>query len=203
MNKDIFIYMFPGMMLMWVLFIAQNGMADIYGEQDKKTLQRMQTSPATVNQIVISKILRCFLLCYIAEGLLILFTTFVFGMSWGNLLLQILVMGAVNLAFTGLLSLIYSLAKKKTQADAISVVVILFTSMLGGGMVPFEQMPAFMKAIGQWSINRMGVQGIQAVIRSEPLTKIVFPFLYTAAFGLISVMAGMIWFKRRLEKGEA
>ncbi|MEW6236506.1 MAG: ABC transporter permease [Candidatus Omnitrophota bacterium] len=203
MNENIFVYMFPGMMLMWVLFIAQNAMADIYGEQEKKTLQRMQTSPTTVNQIVISKILRCFLLCYISEGLLILFTTFVFGMSWGNLFFQILVMGAVNLAITGLLSLVYSLAKRKTQADAISLVVILFSSMLGGGMVPFEEMPVFMKAIGQWTINRMGAQGIQAIIRSEPLTKIVFPFLYSTVFGLISVMAGMHWFKRRLERGEA
>ncbi|HXK95270.1 MAG: ABC transporter permease [Candidatus Omnitrophica bacterium] len=199
--NDIFNYMFPGLMMMWMIFIGQNLMADVYTESERKTLPRMLGTPVNLNQFLVSKIIRCVIVCLMAEGLLMLFTAVVFRVRWGNPFWLILVIVAANLSITGLLAVVYGLAKTKILADAITVVVGLLTAFLGGGMIPFDEMPFLMKAIGSWTFNRWSVQGLQAVMNARPLGEITIPVMKLLLFGFVTTGLGMYWMRRRFQAG--
>lgn len=199
--NDLFTYVFPGLMMMWMMFIAQNVMADVYTELEKKTLTRLLATPAGLNQFLLSKIIRCVLVCLIAEGLLILFTAVVFHVRWGNPLWLVLVIAAANLSITGVLAAVYGLAKTKPLADAVAVVVVLLTAIIGGGMIPFDEMPRFMKAMGSWTFNRWSVQGLQRVMDARPLGEIAVPVAKLLAFGAAATLLGTYWMKQRFQAG--
>ena len=58
---------------------------------------------------------------------------------------------------TGLLAMIYSLARTREQANVISPVVLLVFAMLGGSMFPYESLPGFLQMLGQCTPNRWAV----------------------------------------------
>ncbi len=202
MQKEIFAYMFPGMMIMWVFFIAQNALADIYNERARKTLMRLMASPVTVNHIVLSKFLYSFTLCLLVEFVLILMTSLVFGIHWGSPFWLLIVVIAINFALTGVLAFLYGLAKSKAAADSLTVIFILFIGFLGGGFFPFEEMPKFFQQIGAWSVNRWAFLGIQAVMQDKSLGDLLTQVYKMLLFGTVTMMAGTMLLKWRFEKGE-
>lgn len=200
--KEIFAVIFPSMMIMWIFFIAQNAMADIHEEKNRKTLVRLLATTATINQILISKMLRCFLLCLISESTLIIASWLVFGMSWGNPVTLFLVLCSANLAITGLLALVYALSKSKQRADMICVIVILFSSFAGGGMIPFDQLPGFIQSMGSMTVNRWGAVAIQAVIEAQPFLNALKPTLLLFVVGGLCTLSGIMILKKQIEAGE-
>ncbi len=62
---------------------------------------------------------------------------------------------------TGLLALIYSLARTREQANVMSSVILLVFAMVGGSMFPFENLPGFLQMAGQFTPNRWGVLALQ------------------------------------------
>ncbi len=198
---EIFQYIFPPMMLFWIFFIAQGAMVDIYTESEKKTLQRLFVTTATMNQILIAKILRCFLLCFIAEGLLVLITRILFGMEWGNILLLIAVFFCINLNITGMLVCIHALAKTRQLSETITIILLLSLAFFGGGMVPFDELPNFMKSIGEFTPIRWGVLGINGVMHTQSLSNYIRPCLALLIGGMIMGAVGSTILKRRIESG--
>jgi ABC-type multidrug transport system permease subunit len=203
MNEEIFSYMFPGLMLMWVFFIAQNTLADLYEERDNKTLMRLMSTSASVNQIVLGKIIRCFLICFIVEILLVLVTMMLFGIKWGNPFWLTVVACSMNISITGTLALVYGLMKSKDGSNAVIVIVILFTAFMSGSFFPFENMPKFLQNIGEWVFNRWGIVGIRGVMNGSSLDKILPPVMKLFAYGIVTTFLGSWFLKRRMESGEA
>lgn len=68
---NVFVFMFPGIMYFWVFFLGQIPMQEILDERDAHTLQRLLAAPVTVLQFLLSKMLRCFLLCGLIQMLLL------------------------------------------------------------------------------------------------------------------------------------
>ena len=117
MQKEIFAYLFPGMMVMWVFFIGQTAVADLYVERDKKTLMRLAGTPVTILLIVLSKFAYCFALCLLVEFVLVLVTTFLFGVDWGNPFWVFVVVCSTNFTMTGI---IYPCCTESPKAKAPS-----------------------------------------------------------------------------------
>ncbi|MDP8244412.1 MAG: ABC transporter permease [Candidatus Hinthialibacter antarcticus] len=192
----------PGMMLMWVVFIAQNGMNDIFAEQQKTTLRRMYSSTLTITQILISKMIYCFMLCLIAEILMIIGAWLLFGMNWGNVFLLLIHLSVCNIAYVGVMTLVYSISKTIESAGALSVILILAMAAIGGGMMPYEAMPQLMKQLSVYSFIRWGVIGIDAVVEGQSMTALIQPMTILFTIGIVTLGLGAWRFKRRIESGE-
>lgn len=192
----------PGMMLMWVFFIAQNGMNDIFIEHDKTTLRRMYSSTLTIQEIIISKMLYCFMLCSIAELLMIMGAWFLFGVNWGNVFALGAIFFSCNLAFVGVMVLIFSLSKTRESASGLSAIVILLFALVGGGMMPYIVMPKFMQQIADFSLIRWGALAIESMMDGQDFVDILSPVMKLLAAGTISLGIGSWIFKRRIESGE-
>lgn len=202
MKVEIFSYLFPGMMVMWVFFIANSVMSDIYNEFNNKTLMRMMASPISVTQIVLSKFIHSFMLSLLVEFVLIVLTTLIFGMDWGNPFWLLIAVLAINLAMTGVLAFIHGVSKTKGAADGLSVIVILFLGFLSGCFFPFESMPKLFQQIGEWTVNRWAVLSLQYVMKDKPIPDLWMQLWKLGLAGLVTLSGGVYFLRRRLTRGE-
>jgi ABC-type multidrug transport system permease subunit len=94
-------------------------------------------------------------------------STFVYDVAWWR------VPGALAwCVFTGctllaLLTLLNTFASTQRAADLLSSTIIFPLMMLGGSFVPFETMPAWMAAIGQWTPNGLGVARMKDLLYGD------------------------------------
>ena len=71
-------------MYFWVLFIGQGPMQEVLQDKDNRVLPRILACPVTPGQFVLSKMLRCFLLCSLAAILLLVSSALLFGIKLGQ-----------------------------------------------------------------------------------------------------------------------
>lgn len=199
--NEVFEYVFPGMMLMWVCFIAQGVYADIFVEYKANTLSRALASGVTLRQFLLSKMLRCLVVCWVCELLLILFTGLVFGVGWRHPLLLSMLLTAYNLLLVGLLSLIYAGVRSPEAANAIVVFLFLVAAVLGGSFIPFSDLPGALQHVGRWTMIRQADAAIESLMRSGPAWDALRPSLILAGVGMVLAGLGNRVLRRRIETG--
>jgi ABC-2 type transport system permease protein len=199
--SDVLLILLPGAMYFWILFIGQGAMQEVLQEKETRVLPRILACPVTPGQYVLSKMLRCFVLCSLAAILLLVSSALLFGLKWGNPLKLAVAMAAWGVSMTGLLALIFALAHTKEQANVLSPLVLLVCAMLGGSMFPYENLPAFLQKLGQYVPNRWAVLALQGVARSKPLAELVGPLAGLVALGAGGSLLAFFLFKRRLADG--
>lgn len=199
--KEVFEFVFPGMMLMWTCFIANGVFVDIFEEYRSNAMARLISSGVSLEQIILAKILRCLVICWACELLLILFTGLVFGVGWKNPLLLFTILTSFNLLVLGFLALVYGYARSSELANGIVVFVFLLSSMLGGSFVPFNELPKALQGIGRWTLIRMGNYGMESIFQSRPVWEVLRPSLLLTVTGLVLMGLGAWVLRRRFETG--
>jgi ABC-2 type transport system permease protein len=200
--SDFLLILLPGAMYFWILFIGQGAMQEVLQEQESRVLPRILACPVTAGQYVLSKMLRCFVLCSLAAVLLLVSSALLFGVKWGNPLKLAMAVAAWAGSMTGLLALVYALTRTKEQANVLSPLVLLVFAMLGGSMFPYENLPAFLQKLGQYIPNRWAVLALQGVARAKPMTDLVGPLAALAALGAAGCLVAFFLFKWRLADGD-
>jgi ABC-2 type transport system permease protein len=201
--SDFLLILLPGTMYLWVLFIGQGPVQEVLQDRDNHILPRILASPVTLRQFVLSKMIRCFVLCALGLILLILLSALLFGIHWGSAPILAVVIAACALSMTGLLAFIYSLARSREQANVMSPVILLVFAMVGGCMFPFENLPAFLQKAGQFTPNRWGVLALQGVAGSKPVVELLEPLAGLVGLGALGSVAAFFLFKRQLAQGRA
>jgi ABC-2 type transport system permease protein len=199
--NDILILLLPGAMYFWVLFIGQGPLQEVVQEKENRILARVLACPVTPGEYVLAKMLRCFILCSLAAVLLLFTSALLFGIHWGNPAKLAVVILVWSASMTGLLSLIHALAPTREQANVLSPLVLMVFAMVGGSMFPYENLPNFLKAIGQYTPNRWAVVLLEGVVRGRPFTDLGLPFAALAGLGAGGMLSAFILFRRRLGDG--
>jgi ABC-type multidrug transport system permease subunit len=102
---------------------------------------------------------------------------------------------------TGLLALVYSLARTREQANVMSSMILLVFAMVGGSMFPYESLPGFLQMVGQFTPNRWGVLALRAVAGSKPLVELLKPLVGLVALGALGSGFAFVLFRRHLTQG--
>jgi ABC-type multidrug transport system permease subunit len=199
---EIFEYVFPGLMLMWGCFIANGVFVDIFDEYRANTMARLLGSGVGVWEVMLSKIIRCVAVCWICELLLIVFTWMVFDVGWRDPVMLFVVLTTFNLLLTGFLALVYGYARSVDLANAIIVLFLMLSSVLGGSLVPFRELPRALQTLGRWSIIRMANSGIESIFGSKGAWEALRPSLMMAAAGIVLTALGLAVMRRRFELGQ-
>lgn len=191
-------FVLPGAMYFWILFIGQGPMQDILQEKERHILPRILACPVTLEQYVCAKMLRCFVLCALATVLLIVTSAFLFGIKWGPVPKLAVVVVIWSSSMTGLMALIYGLARTREQANVISPLVLMVFAMLGGSMFPYENLPKLLQLVGQYTPNRWAVLAMLGVVRSKPWTELIAPVSGLLALGGLGSLLAIPLFRRQL-----
>ena len=199
--SDILLILLPGAMYFWVLFVGQVPLQEVLKEKDTRILPRLLSCPVTPAQYVLSKMLRCFVLCSLAITLLLVASALLFGIKWGHPLGLAAAVAAWAGSMTGLLALIYSLVRTQEQANVLPPLLLIVFAMLGGSMFPYESLPGFLQMLGQYTPNRWAVLAMLGVVRAKPAGELLAPFAGLVAVGVLGSLFAFVLFKRQLVNG--
>lgn len=198
---DVFIYMFPGLVYFWLFFIVQDPMQEILQEKDAHTLHRLLAAPLTVSQFLLSKMLRCFALAGLIQALLFLVSAWLFDLRWGNPFLLLLVILLSAFSVTGVLGCMYGVTRTKEQANVVTRVVVILCAFVGGSFFPYDDLPGFLKMIGQFTPNRWSILATHTVAYSQPMVELVKPLTVLAAIGFCGSITALLGFRRQFTRG--
>ena len=156
--------MFPSILFMALLFMAQGLSDDIWEERARRTLHRMAVSPQHIVTFLLGKALSgaalVFLVCLIAMGIGYAYLaldplTLPAALVWGT--------SAGTLFMTGMTTI--QVHARSQRAGSILTMAIMFPlMMIGGSFFPFEAMPPWMATIGSLTPNGWALQLLKDIM---------------------------------------
>jgi ABC-2 type transport system permease protein len=160
-----------GLGVMFLLFSAAGAGSAILEEAESGTLDRILSTRVTMTTLLGGKLL--YLACLAATQLLVMFVwgSIAFGLPlsghWPGFLVMT-VSTALAASTFGLL--LAAISRSRMQLVALSNLLVLVMSALGGSMFPRFLMPEAVQKIGLLTINAWAIDGFQKVFwREEPL----------------------------------
>jgi linearmycin/streptolysin S transport system permease protein len=122
--------------------------------------RRMLASPTSVRSILIGEALGRYAIALVQGILIVLGTSLLFRVDWGNLATTSAVVLLFGLAATGAAMVMGSVLRNAAQAGAMGVFLGLVFAALGGSMVPLEVFPPLMARIAHliphaWAIDAL------------------------------------------------
>jgi len=153
-----------GIAVLFLLFSATGNAAALLEEAESGTLDRILVSKASLFQIVAGKWLGILLLGCLQISVMFLWAEAIFSIQLFEHLDGFCVMTFSTAAATASFAmLLATICKSRTQLNALSVVIILSMSAVGGSMIPRFAMSDRMKDIGKWTFNAWALDGYQKV----------------------------------------
>jgi ABC-2 type transport system permease protein len=158
--------------VMFLLFTASGAAGALLDEAECGTLDRVLSSRVTMTSLMLGKLTFNSLLAFAQLVLMFLWGWAVFKLDFWSHIPGFLVMGvttAVAVAAFGLL--LAATCKTRAQLGALSTLVILVMSSIGGSMFPRFLMPESMQKAGLLTINAWAIDGFTKVFwRDEPVS---------------------------------
>ncbi len=161
-----------GIGVMFLLFSASAAGGAILDESESGTLDRILSSRVTMTQLLLGKWAYAALLGFAQLSVMFLWGAAAFQVELFRHLDGFLIMAiATVLASSGLGLMLAASCKTRAQLGALTTLVVLVMSALGGSMVPRFVMPESLQKIGLVTFNAWAIDGFTKVFwREEPLT---------------------------------
>jgi ABC-2 type transport system permease protein len=184
----------PGMMAMFATFGMIGGAAVLIQERRSGTLRRLVVMPITKGSILLGKLLGILLTGLVQMTLLIIVAALFFDVPWGNSPLALaIVVFAFALAITSLGMMMAALTKTLAQANALTTVIVLPISALGGAWWPLDIVPGWMQTVGRFSPISWAMDGFHDIItRNLGMTAVLPEAGVLLAFAAVFLTIG-IW----------
>lgn len=193
---DLLSYFAPGMALMFLMYTVSYGGRSILSERSEGTLPRLLTSPTSMAQFLGGKVMGVFFTGIAQVGILIVATTMLFGVQWGDPLgIAVLILAAV-FAATGWGMLITAFARTPGQVASIGSAVMLIFAILGGSFINLEQMPSLFQTISRITPNAWGMDGFITLALGGTLKNLGEPIMALVIMGLVLFGISVVLFSR-------
>ncbi len=193
---DVLAYMAPGMALMFLMFTASYGGRVLLAERSQGTLPRLLVAPVTSAQVLGGEIFGTFLTGVLQVLILILASTLLFRLVWGDPLGILTLVLAAVFAAVGWGMLITALAKTPGQVSWIGTALMLIFGLLGGSFISLDNMPAWFRVFSKITPNTWGLDGFTTLALGGALPDILTPILALLAMGAILFLAAVLLFNR-------
>ncbi len=153
-----------GIAVMFLLFSATGAGGSLLEEQEAGTLDRLLASRLGITQLLAGKWLYITCLGCVQLTVMFVWAQFVFGVDLVGHLSGFTVMTLCTAAATASLAVLLAVVcHSRTQLQAISIVLILAMSALGGSMVPRYIMSEQLQRWGQFTFNAWALDGFKKV----------------------------------------
>lgn len=186
----------PGMALMFLMFTVSNGGRSLLIEKTGGTLPRMLVSPTSSFQILGGKVFGIFLSGLAQMLILVLGTTLLFRLDWGDPLAVLILVAAAALAATGWGILLAAVFKTSGQVANIGTALMLIFGVLGGGFTNISIMPDWVQWFSRISPNRWGLDGFTTLAMGGNLTNIMTPVIALVIMAAVLFLVSIVLFTR-------
>lgn len=177
--------------VMFLLFTASGSSGSLLDEAESGTLDRVLSSHVTMTRLLAGKLAFATLLAFSQLVLMFLWAWAVFKLDFLPHIPGFVVMGVCTAFAVGAFGmLLASVCRTRAQLGALSTLVILIMSSVGGSMFPRFLMPETMQKAGLLTINAWAIDGFTKVFwRDEALLQ-----LWPQVLVLVLVAVGAVLF---------
>ncbi len=157
--------------VMFLLFTSSGAAGALLDEAESGTLDRVLSSRVTMTSLLAGKVCYNTLLAFVQLVVMFLWGWAVFKLDLWSHIPGFVIMGlSTALAVAAFGILLASACKTRAQLGALSTLVILIMSSIGGSMFPRFLMPEAMQKAGLLTINAWAIDGFTKVFwRDEPI----------------------------------
>jgi len=160
--------------------------------------RRMVASPVRIGTILLGETLGRFGVAMVQGLFIILLSTLVFGVGWGDPLAASLVVVLFALVATGAAMLVGVFSNNPDQAGALGVMAGMLLGALGGAMVPLEVFPEPAHTIAYLTPHAWAIQGLREVALRDGTVADVLLELAVLGVYAAALMALGTWRFRRI-----
>ncbi len=196
-NKNMISFYAAAIGVMFLLFTASGSAGALLDEQDSGTLDRVLSSRITMTTLLAGKLAFNTLLAFVQLTVMFLWGWAVFHLDFFTHIPGFLVMGvctAFAVAAFGIL--LASMCHSRAQLGAVSTLLILTMSSIGGSMFPRFLMPEAVQKAGLFTINAWAIDGFTKVFwRDLPISA-----LWPQVSVLLAIGIGLFAIARRIAR---
>jgi ABC-2 type transport system permease protein len=171
-DNDVISFYAAAIGVMFLLFTASGAAGALLDEAESGTLDRVLSSRVTMTSLMLGKLTYNSLLAFTQLVVMFLWGWAVFKLDFWSHIPGFIVMGvctAVAVAAFGML--LASVCKTRAQLGALSTLIILIMSSIGGSMFPRFLMPEAMQKAGLLTINAWAIDGFTKIFwRDQPVS---------------------------------
>lgn len=177
--------------VMFLLFTASGSAGSLLDEAESGTLDRVLSSRINMTSLLAGKLVFNTTLAFVQLTVMYLFAWAVFKVDFFSHIPGFIVMGictAVAVAAFGML--LASVCRTRAQLGALSTLLILMMSAVGGSMFPRVLMSDALKRAGLWTINAWAIDGFTKVFWYDQPVSALWPqvtVLLAAAIALFAI----------------
>jgi len=190
-------YFAPAMALLFLMYAVTLGARTLLAERREGTLARMLAAPVTPAQVLSGKVAGIFLGGFIQLAALIVLTTLMYRLNWGNPLGVALLVVAAALAATGWGLLIASAAANAGQIGSLGMALTLIFGILGGSFVPMQGAAPVLNWLSRITPNRWALDGFSGLAEGGGLAAVAVPVAALLTMAVILFAAAALLFRRR------
>ncbi|HKS37607.1 MAG TPA: ABC transporter permease [Verrucomicrobiae bacterium] len=199
---NVFGYLLPGLAAMFILFLADNSVRDLYREIRLKTFDRFRTLHHRVLPMISSKVVLSMTVVILGSVILFLCGGWIFRIEWNRPIPMALLILAYGLFASGFMALLAALARSERRADVLNGVIVLFLSFLGGSFFPARQLPPFLRDhVCPMMPNYWFIESLRGLQSGSGDVVWTVSALKLAIVGAVLVLVAATLFQRALAKG--
>ncbi len=182
-------YVFPGILLMALVFMGEGLSGDIWVERRQGTLKRVIATPSTLHAFLAGKLAAGLIVIGCVSLVLLVIGTIYFGLPGKNLPLAWAWMILSGAVLTATMQVVQLWVSSQRAGSVVTNSLMFPLMMIGGSFFPFESMPTWMATVGSWTPNGWMLVQLKAILLSqvEPVG------LALAASFLLAILLLMFW----------
>lgn len=187
-----------GIGVMFLLFTASNAGGALLEEAESGTLDRILTTRVNMTMLLIGKHAYLWTLGFMQLAVMFLWGAAIFKLDLFHHLTGFFMMAIPTTFCTAAFGLLLaSFCRTRAQLGAISTLVVLTVSALGGSMFPRFMMPEKLQKAGLVLFNSWALEGFTNVFwRETPLSALLLPMAMLMGFGIVFFVAARQLVKR-------
>jgi ABC-2 type transport system permease protein len=158
--------------VMFLMFTASGASGSLLDEAESGALDRVLSTRVTMGALLAGKLTFCAMLAFTQLVVMFVWAWLVFKIDLLSHIPGFIIMGLSTAFAVGAFGmLLASLCRTRAQLGALSTLVILIMSSIGGSMFPRFLMPPAMQTAGLFTINAWAIDGFSKVFwRDEPIS---------------------------------
>lgn len=187
-----------GIGVMFLLFTASNAGGALLEENESGTLDRILSTRVNFTTLMLGKMVYLWMLGFLQLCVMFLWGAVMFKLDLFNHLPGFFMIAIPTTFCTSAFGLLLaSFCRTRAQLSAISTLVVLTVSALGGSMFPRFMMPEGLQKAGLVLFNSWALEGFTNVFwRETPLQSLLLPMAMLVGFGLVFFLVARVLVRR-------
>ena len=198
---DVMAVLAPGFAVFFLMYTVTHGGRSLLDERADWTLQRLLTTPTALASVLGGKVIGIFLAGVAQLVILILGTTLLFGLYWGDLLAVLVLIAATVMGATGWGLLLAALARRPDQVNSIGSALMLLFGILGGTFIPASNFPAALRSLRLITPNAWALDGITELALGGTLADVSPALLALLSMALLLGGAAVFILRKKQDFG--